>query len=205
MIRRSTNIPRMRAAFGRAAALTIVVMVTLLFWAAGALPASTAAIQIAQAKREYLIKAAFIHDVMQATQWPQARAESLILCVLGRDPFGAAWASIDGRPVGSGKLEIAHLANDADLGRCHALFVATSERNRWPRVHAALATRPVLTISEMTGFSQDGGMVTLMNVDNRLRFDVNITAVRRVGLSISTDVLEQASMVHAQAALFRHP
>ena len=43
----------------------------------------------------------------------------------------------------------------------------------------------------------------LMAVDNRLRFDVNLKAVRKAGLSINTDALEQANEVHAQAAAVR--
>jgi hypothetical protein len=157
------------------------------------------------AQREYLIKAAFIYDMIKATRWPKAKSGRVVLCILGRDPFGATWQSIEGMPVGQRRLDVTPLRPQSDLSGCDALFVGTSERGRWPQIHAALAARPVLTISEMVGFSQDGGMVTLMNVDNRLRFDVNLKAVRKAGLSIDTDALEQANMVHAQAASVRWP
>ena len=186
--------PRLRAAFRRAVALTIVLSVTVVAsWAALGLPA-------AAAEREYLIKAAFVFDMLKATQWPKSRSGRIVLCVLGRDPFGAAWRSIDGRPVGQGRLDVVPVQGASAFAGCHALFIATSERVRWPEIRAALGTRPILTMSEITGFAQDGGMVALMNVDNRLRFDVNIKAVRKAGLSIDTNALEQANMVHAQAA-----
>ena len=205
MIRLPPNIPRLRAAFRRAVALTVAVAVAVAAgWSAVGVPVATAANTTA-AQREYLIKAAFIYDMMKATQWPSAKSGRVVLCVLGRDPFGAAWQSIEGMPVGQRKLDVTPLRPRGDLAGCDALFVGTSERGRWPQIHAALATRPVLTISEMVGFSRDGGMVTLMNVDNRLRFDVNLKAVRKAGLSIHTDALEQANMVHAQAASVRSP
>jgi len=190
----------LRAAFRRAVALTIVVSVTAVTsWAVLGLPAAAAA------QREYLIKAAFVFDMLKATQWPKSQSGRVVLCVLGRDPFGAAWRSIEGRPVGRGKLDVVPIKGASDFGGCHALFITTSERARWPEIRTALGTRPILTMSEIMGFAQDGGMVALMNVDNRLRFDVNLKAVRKAGLSIDTDALEQANMVHAQAAWVSWP
>ena len=163
------NLPRLRAAFRRAVALTIVVSVTAVaIWAVLRPPVAVAA------EREYLIKAAFVFDMLKATQWPKSRSGRTVLCVLGRDPFGGAWRSIDGRPVGRGKLDVVPVQGASDFGGCHALFIATSERGRWPEIRAALGTRPILTVSELMGFAQDGGMVALMNVENRLRFDVNL-------------------------------
>jgi len=157
----------------------------------------------ATAQREYLNKAAFIYDMLKATQWPKVRGGRVVLCVLGRDPFGVAWHSVEGRPVGAGKLDVVAVQGAQDFAGCDALLVGTSERERWPQVRTALDARPILTLSEMSGFVQDGGMVALMNVENRLRFDVNLKAVRKAGLNINTDALEQANMVHAQAAAVR--
>jgi hypothetical protein len=154
--------------------------------------------QIAAGQREYMIKAAFIYEMIKATQWPQARSsDHVVLCVMGRDPFGAAWQSIAGKSVGGRTLKLGPPQTKNRYAGCDVLFIGTSERSRWPQIHAELAARPILTISEMAGFSRDGGMVTLMNVDNRLRFDVNLRAVREAGLSINTDALEYANAVHA--------
>jgi uncharacterized protein DUF4154 len=205
MIRSLPTRPLSRAAFRRAVALTIVLTVTAVTgWAAVSLPAAAAA-NLAAAQREYLIKAAFVYDMLQATQWPKARSGRVVLCVFGRDPFGTAWRSIEGRPVGKRRLYVAPVQAGSDFAGCDALLLGTSERARWPHIRDALGTRPILTMSEMVGFAADGGMVELMAVDNRLRFDVNLKAVRKAGLTINTDALEQANMVHAQAAMVRWP
>jgi YfiR/HmsC-like len=198
-------LPRLRAAFRRAVSLTIIVVAAALVGWPGPPAASAAGMNIAAGQREYMIKAAFIYEMVKATQWPKARADSLVICVLGRDPFGAAWESIAGKPVGGRQLQVTTLQGPKGLGGCDVLFVGTSERPRWSQIHADLAARPILTVSEMTGFSRDGGMVTLMNVDNRLRFDVNLRAVRDAGLSINTDALEQANAVHAGVSQVRGP
>lgn len=205
MSRRRPYLPRLRAACRRAAALTIIVMVIALAGWTGLRPTPAAGLSIAAGQREYLIKAAFIYDLIKATQWPNARPEQVVLCSLGRDPFGSAWQSIAGKSVGSRKVQITPVKTHTQFSGCDVLFVGTSERTHWSRIRADLAARPILTISEMTGFSRDGGMVTLMNVENRLRFDVNLRAVHEAGLVINTDALEQANAVHARASRVRWP
>jgi hypothetical protein len=180
-------------------------MVNLFVWYAALPPTWAAATDLARGTREYLIKAAFIYDLVKATQWPGQTSRRIVLCVRGRDPFGEAWESIQDRPVGARRLHVAHLAPTARTSGCDALFLGTSERQWWLRSRAALADEPILTISEMTGFSKDGGMVTMMNVDNRLRFDVNLQAVRAAGLGINTEALELANMIHAGTARVERP
>ncbi len=205
MSREPINPPRLRAALRRVLALTILVVVTALAGWADSRLAAAASVNIAAGQREYLIKAAFIYEMIKATQWPKARSDRVVLCVMGRDPFGAAWQSIAGKSVGARPLEIGPPQMHNRFAGCDVLFVGASERSRWPQIHAELAARPILTISEMSGFSRDGGMVTLMNVDNRLRFDVNLKAVREAGLSINTEALEYANAVHAKASDLRRP
>jgi len=194
---------RLRAAFRRVATLTIILGICVLDFRPKAETAHAAADQGGRGSREYQIKAAFIHDLANATLWPRQTGPRLVLCVRGRDPFGAAWRTIEGRAVRSSRLHVEHLAPGAALSGCDALFVSNSERTWWLRTRAALAKQPVLTISEMIGFSEIGGMVTLMNIDNRLRFEVNLKAVREAGLSINTDALELANMIHAGMARSR--
>lgn len=200
MTRRLPNLPRLRAAFRRATALTIIIMVIALAEWANLRPAPAAGFAIAAGQREYLIKAAFIYDLIKATQWPKARSKDVMLCSLGRDPFGSAWQSIAGKPIGARKLQITTLKTHNQFSDCDVLFIGMSERTRWSRIRADLAARPILTVSEMAGFARDGGMVAMMNVDNRLRFDVNLRAVQDAGLVINTDALEHANAVHALAA-----
>ena len=66
--------------------------------------------------------------MLKATQWPKARSGRVVLCVLGRDPFGAAWRSIEGRPIGKSRLDVAPVQAESDFTGCDALLLGTSER-----------------------------------------------------------------------------
>ena len=53
----------------------------------------------------------------------------------------------------------------------------------------------VLTISDQAGFVQAGGMIGLRVEDNRVRFDVNLLAAQRAGLTMSSQMLKLAGQV----------
>src|SRR5262249_57900096 len=107
-----------------------------------------------------------VFDMLKATRWPKGGSGRVVLCVLGRDPFGGAWRSIDGRPLGKGKLDVVPVQGGSDLARCHALFVSTSARARWPQIRGAVGARPVRPPSQMMGVAPGGGMVARSKVGN---------------------------------------
>jgi hypothetical protein len=197
MTGRFLALPRLRAAFGRAAALTIIV--AALVGCFGAQAASAGSKTTANAERQYLIKAAFLYSFIKMTQWPFAPSDVVRLCVLGRDPFGGAWQSIEGKPVGPRKLHVETRDGGQSLDRCDVLFIGDSQQGHLAPLLAAVASRPILTVSEVTGFSRVGGILRLIEVDNRLHFKVNLAAARAAGLTISTDALKLADAFQVEA------
>jgi hypothetical protein len=58
-----------------------------------------------------------------------------------------------------------------------------------------VADEPILTVSELPEFAELGGMVSLREVDNKLRFDLNLGAARRAGIALAVDVLQLADVI----------
>jgi hypothetical protein len=57
-----------------------------------------------------------------------------------------------------------------------------------------------LTVSDIPQFSQRGGMIQFVLEGNRIRFEVNLTATRRAGLSLSSELLKVATAVRRNPA-----
>jgi hypothetical protein len=57
---------------------------------------------------------------------------------------------------------------------------------------------PVLTVSEMPGFDELGGMVNFFIEDRRIRFEINPQAAARSGLRISSQLLNLSRIVDAK-------
>ncbi|WP_374366527.1 YfiR family protein [Piscinibacter sp.] len=141
-------------------------------------------------------KVRFTLTLARFVQWPaDMERASLRLCVLQRSPaLAAAFASRQGTVVTGRVLEV--LGGDAvRTARCDLLFVDASAGGAGAEALAAVAGRPVLTLGTVDGFASHGGMVELVNVDDALRFDVNLAPLRAAHLGLSSQALKLARRV----------
>jgi hypothetical protein len=54
----------------------------------------------------------------------------------------------------------------------------------------------VLTVADADGFARSGGMVAFVRENNKLRFEINESAAKQAGLSVSSRLLSVARQVH---------
>lgn len=146
--------------------------------------------------REYLIKAAFVYNFAKFVQWPEdsfARSDApLIFAILGEDPFGSALKTLEDKKVRGRAIEIRKTKRLEDLERSHILFVAPSEYQRVQAIMDKIAGWPVLAVSDIDGFAQQGGFIQLYVKESKIRFEVNSTTVNQSGLVISSQLLKLA-------------
>lgn len=149
---------------------------------------------------EYQVKAAYLSNLGRYLSWsnrakPSAE-EPFELCVLGTDPFGPALdAAVTGESIGGAMLTARRINRPQDALNCRVLFVSSSETGQWDTVRAALGTASVLTVADIPDFLKRGGMIQFVLDGNRVRFEINIAASGRVGLSLSSELLKLARAV----------
>jgi hypothetical protein len=147
---------------------------------------------------EYAVKAAFIHNFAQFVAWPDDEgmaANRLNLCIVGLDPFGDALDAIRDKTVGGRYWEIRSVRAADDLTECRVAFVAASEMERLDGIRKKIAGRAVLTIGDSAGFAERGIMINFYLEERKVRFEINVAAVRQAGLTISSQVLKLAKIV----------
>lgn len=153
----------------------------------------------AESPREYVIKAAFLYNFAKFVDWPSEsfaqNEETLELCVLGDNPFETALEAIQGKKAQGRKLTISHPATLDESSKCHLVFVSASEQERLPGIFPYLQERHVLSVSDMDNFAQQGGIVGLVTINNKIRFEINLPAAERAGLNISSNLLKLARLV----------
>lgn len=145
---------------------------------------------------KYTLISAYIYNFTQLTTWPSGvMEESFTVCVVGQDPFGANLEPIKSRKVNDKKIIIRHLSgSDSDVRSCNALFVSGSENRNLKTILAQIKGTPVLTMSDISGFSNQGGMVEFKLEDGKIGIWVALSQVRVTGLSISSKLLSLANM-----------
>lgn len=153
----------------------------------------------APVSREYQIKAAFLYHFAQFVEWPSGafddRSSAMFLCVLGTDPFGPELESLEGKQIRGRRVEIMRLDPFAEPDQCHILFISLSETTRVAEIVASLENKSILTVGDMQGFAQMGGVINFAIRRNKIRFQINRDAGDRAGLVISSRLLSLATIV----------
>jgi YfiR/HmsC-like len=148
---------------------------------------------------EYQVKAAFLFNFAKFIEWPADLAESssLILCVVGEDPFGGDLSRVvEGQSVRGRTIAIRRDRFGDDLRSCHVLFVSESETKHVPQILAGLQGHAVLTVSDIDGFAQSGGVLQFFMEQSHVRFIVNLEAASQAKLKINSKLLALARVLN---------
>lgn len=149
---------------------------------------------------EYELKAAFIFNFAKYIRWPASSTaevnKSFVIGLIGKDPFGSDLDdAMRGQNVDSRVVVVKRFARIDDIVNCDILFVGSSEKSHLQSIFSVLHKAPVLTVSDMDEFAENGGMINLMTEANRVRFAINVEAIERVELKPGSQLLRLARLV----------
>ena len=154
------------------------------------------------APSEYDVKAAYLYHFAKFVAWPhEARgdAASFVIGVLGEDPFeNSLDDALRGKTVDGRKVLVRRAARVEDAAGSQILFISGSERGRLEAILKAIAGAPgTLTVGDMDGFAERGGVIGFRLEGNRIRLDVSLAAAERARLKVSSQLLRLARIVDA--------
>ena len=145
---------------------------------------------------ERAVKAAFIPKFARYVEWPAAAMpaprQPLVLCVIGRDPFGPLLDLAAGNEtVGGRSIVVRRLPSAEAASGCHFAYVQGETGADTTRYLLALRGQPTLTITDGRAGPQRG-MIHFTISGGRVRFFIDEAAAAQRGLVISSRLLALA-------------
>jgi hypothetical protein len=144
---------------------------------------------------EYRLKAAIVFRFPQFVEWPPQALQgrtTLDFCVLEPSPFGRVLDElVDGEALAGRSLKVRLIRPAGALETCHVLFLPSGGADR-RAVLKRVATIPVLTVSDDASFLDEGGIVQLRVVSNRVRFEISAAAAHKARLRLSSQLMRLA-------------
>ena len=144
---------------------------------------------------EYRLKAAFLYNFALFTDWAAAVGPTLNLCVYGRNPFGKEIEGLEGKAVGDRRIAVNLVTDMEALSHCQLVFIADAANVSLARVLTSLRGAAVLTVADSPGAADQGVVLNMSVVNNRITFEANLAAAREVKLSLSSKLLRLATKV----------
>jgi hypothetical protein len=150
-------------------------------------------------QREYEVKAGVLYHIIEYVEWPAGSLTNspaeIQIGLLGQIPFAEALEVLDGKTLQGRKVVVRQLATLQDAAKCQVVFIGASEKPRIQEIIGELKNQPVLTVSEVEGFAERGGMVNLVAGQNRVVMEINREVANQSRLSISSHLLKLAKLV----------
>ena len=150
---------------------------------------------LAQDVTEPALRAAYIYNIATFTRWPAdalTTAGPTVMCVLADELIADALEkTVKGRLHSGHAIRVSRVTAST-MGGCHLVYMSHLTSAQSSQVIAGLRDLPVLTISDLEGFENLGGMVRFYFDRGRLRFSVNVKAAKTARLEFSAKLLNLA-------------
>jgi hypothetical protein len=146
---------------------------------------------------EYALKAGVLYHIIEYVEWPRGsnNTSTIEIGLLGDIPFADSLEVLNSKAIQGRKLVVKRIATPAEAESCHVVFVGASEKPRISQIVNELKNRPVLTVGEVEGFAEKGGMVNLIAGPNRIVMEINRQVAADAKLSMSSQLLKLAKLV----------
>ncbi len=148
-----------------------------------------------QANNERLFKAAFVYNFAKFTRWPSSESQTFQLCTIGHSPLINDLKQLQGKSIQGRIVNIKTIKQISAARQCQLLYIATSEKNRYKNILAFTQNQAVLTVSELSFFARNGGIIQFYRKNNKTRLVINLDSAHKAGLEISSRLLILAEII----------
>lgn len=161
----------------------------------GELPRGTDAEGVAAAYSEEQVKAAFLFHFATYAEWPSPDDDPISFAVLRDEQIARELEGFaGGRTIRERPVRVRRIRSLSELHEDEVLFIGSSQNRRLAQLIEEVDS-PTLVVTDAPDGLPDGAMINFQLVDHRVRFEIALPAVQRVGLTLSSRLLSAAMRV----------
>ena len=150
---------------------------------------------------EYKIKASFLEKFTRFIEWPsniiEDNFEPFTISVIGKNPFDEIldimYSNIK---ILNMQVKIRYISNAYEIYKTNILFISEQRCASLTEILSVVKDKPILTVSDSIGYAEKGVHINFYKTrDNKIRFEINKTAVQKSGLKMSYLLLRLAKII----------
>jgi hypothetical protein len=151
---------------------------------------------------EAAVKAVFLFHFMRYLQWPgELDRELCPIVVLGDSAIWEPLQEIAAKKTnGSVLLRVRRCAELKDTGRPRILFLSDSSAFLLPETLEKFRGTSVLVVGETEGLARRGAAINFVLRDDRVKFEINLEALKKAGIQAGSQLLRLAILVEGDKA-----
>jgi hypothetical protein len=147
------------------------------------------------------LKAVYLEKFSRFITWPkECKIEQLdqpfIIAVFGTTKLTQSLQMVySQQEIYNKRVIINEITELKDIKDCHILFIADSEKKELQKILSITNGLPILTISETEGMAKKGVIINFFEENNKLRFEINESALLKSPLKMSYYLLSTARII----------
>jgi hypothetical protein len=141
--------------------------------------------------KEYALKAAFLYRFIDYVSWKDSENQIFKIGILEKSPITFSLLNIPKTK----KISIKEYKNLNEISFCNILFVPHNCTIPIETIISKFSGKPVLIVTERIGYGKKGAQMNFIIVENKLKFEVNLKAIEKSGIGISSFLLQHAIIV----------
>jgi len=146
--------------------------------------------------REYELKAAYLLNFARFIYWPQNAfkddPDTFYICVYGINPFGDNLDWMSDKKINKKHVKFVYVSDFKYAESCHIVYIGKSDKKEYLSLIDTYSKKTVLTVSDIEGFSESGGMIGFVRVENKMKFEINVNKSTESGIKYRSQLLEVA-------------
>ena len=149
----------------------------------------------------YVLKAVYLEKFSRFVTWPEECSmddpnKPFVISIIGKTPLYKNLEQIySTQKINNKKVVVQKISNLYEIENSHILVIAESERKNLQNILSLTKSLPILTVSESSNFAEKGVIINFYKEQNKLRFEINETAVLKSPLQMSFYLMNSAKIV----------
>lgn len=150
--------------------------------------------------QELIVKAAYLEKFAMFTEWPEDalkdKSSPFVINVYGDEVYyNAIKKFYSDHRIREKKVVVRLIDNINDIINCQILFITKIDLPELNKIINRTKKNPILTVADTEGYASRGVIINLFLVKNKIRFEINESALKPSGLILSYHLLKFAKIV----------
>ena len=152
-----------------------------------------------QISRVQKIKAAYLYHLTKFIDWPPQHSnkpgDSINVCVVGESQFTDFLQQLESKMAKGRPIDVIPIKpSEKNTYQCHIIFYQESKIDKRKQL-MDFVNHGTLTVGEQNSFTDEGGMVSMVIIENHINLMINYTLTKQAGILVSANLLEVATIV----------
>jgi hypothetical protein len=151
---------------------------------------------------KFELQVAMVYKILDFIQWPHNSFESSTkkfrIGVLGNSPILESLKLLKEERIKGLQVQVELVENINKINNFHLLYACPTQINKMPSILKAAEGGKTLTLSKANGFAKKGGMINFYEDKGKMRFEINLDRVKKMGFKISSRVLALSKIISSE-------